>query len=89
MKQIRELPRFRSLVLYNAPVSDFGLERIEGLTELRTLSLVDTSVTDAGLEHLKALTELRELSLYRNSKITDEGVGELRQALPNCKITWR
>jgi hypothetical protein len=87
LEQIRELPQFQSLVLYDDRVSDCGLERIEGLTQLRTLSLVNTNVTDAGLEHLKGLTQLGKLSLYGNSKITDVGLRELRQALPNCKIT--
>ena len=43
-------------------------------------------VTDAGLVHLKGLKNLRELRLY-GSEVTEEGADDLRQALPNCRIT--
>ena len=44
-------------------------------------------VTDAGLglDHLKGLDPLQELRL-RNTKVTDEGVKKLQQALPKCQI---
>ena len=49
------------------------------------LDLFDAQVTDAGLVHLKGLTQLQELYLV-DTKVTDEGVKKLQQALPNCKI---
>jgi hypothetical protein len=52
---------------------------------LRELRLNGTQVTDAGLEHLKGFTELRRLWLY-STRVTDESVRNLQQALPNCKI---
>ena len=42
-------------------------------------------VTDAELVHLKDLTKLRILYLSE-TKVTDDGVKEPQQALPNCDI---
>jgi hypothetical protein len=44
-------------------------------------------VTDAGLEHIKGLTRLRNLSL-KDTRVSDEGVKELQEALPNCEISY-
>jgi len=35
--------------------------------------------------HLKELTNLLELNL-NDTQVTDDGVDELQQALPNCEI---
>ena len=43
-------------------------------------------VVDAGRVHLKGWTNLQGLVLPK--QITDVGVAELQQALPNCKI-WK
>ena len=48
-------------------------------------SLDNTKITDAGLVHLKGLNRLQPLYLY-GSQVTDAGIAELPQALPNCKI---
>ena len=48
-------------------------------------SNVTLEVLEAGLEHLKGLTNLKTLQL-RSTQITDAGIAELRQALPNCNI---
>jgi hypothetical protein len=55
------------------------------LTQLEWLQLGYTQVTDAGLEHLKGLNQLRALGL-ESTKVTDEGVKKLQQALPMCYI---
>jgi len=43
------------------------------------------SITDAGLEHAKGLTGLTWSNL-ENSRITGDGVNELRKGLPNRAI---
>jgi hypothetical protein len=44
-----------------------------------------TQITDAALVHLKGLTNLKGLYI-RYTRITDEGVKNLQEALPNCEI---
>jgi hypothetical protein len=52
---------------------------------LQRLSVGTSSVSDAGLAHLKGLAGLSILTLLR-TQVTDAGVKELRQALPNLII---
>ncbi len=86
--QLKGLTKLKDLNLRFTYVTESGLKHLKGLTELETLWLGGfggCEVTDAGLEHLKGLTKLKDLRLY-NSKVTDEGVKRLQQALPNCTI---
>ena len=72
--------------LTGTEVTDAHLVHLKGLTSLENLDLrYWGNLTDAGLEHLKGLTGLRVLNLS-GTKVTDEGVKKLQQALPNCKI---
>jgi hypothetical protein len=68
-------------------VTDAELHRLKSLDEPSFLDLRNTQVTDAGMESLKGLTQLQELAL-EDTRVTEEGVRKLRQALPNCEITW-
>jgi hypothetical protein len=58
---------------------------LKNLTELRELTLHGDCITDARLEHLRGLTNLKTISI-RSTKVTDEGIKGLQQALPNCEI---
>ena len=49
------------------------------------VGLQNTQVTDACLEHLKGLTNLETLNLI-GTQVTDAGVKNLQQELPNCEI---
>ena len=77
-------------VYLNPPhATDADLEHLRSLTTLRELNINqsygETKVTDAGLEHLKGLKSLRYLH-FSETIVTDEGVKQLQQALPKCKI---
>jgi hypothetical protein len=61
-----------------------GLKHLKRL-KITSLSLSGTNVNDAGLDRLSGLKSLRYLYLL-DTKVTDEGVKKLQQALPNCKI---
>ena len=59
---------------------------LKGLVKLQSLGLLGAGkLTDAGLVHLKGLTNLQGLVLPK--QISDAGIAELQQALPNCDIT--
>ena len=54
------------------------------------MDAVAVVVVDAERVHLKGLTNLQELDLGGTNimfpQITDAGIAELQEALPNCKI---
>ena len=52
---------------------------------LAYLNLSMTAVTDDGLKYLKKLTNLTVLFLNA-TQVTNQGIAELKQALPKCKI---
>ena len=63
----------------------FHIRAVSKHFRVNTVDLSGTAVTDKGLKQLKELDELRELRLS-NTQVTDAGVAELKQSLPNCKI---
>ena len=46
---------------------------------------MNDQISDAALVHLKGLTNLSELGLY-DSRVTNAGTEELKQALPNLTV---
>jgi internalin A len=86
LTHISRLSRLEELDLHRSPVTDAGLAHVEGLTDLQSLHLYRTAVSDTGLIHLRGRCRLRNLSI-ENTKVTDAGVQELRQAIPNLKIS--
>lgn len=68
-------------------VTDDGLKYLGVLLQLKEINLSELSkITDAGLKHLHNLSALRTLGLA-NTSVTEAGVEELKQALPNVQIT--
>jgi hypothetical protein len=61
------------------------LKDLAALKQLQTLDLSRTGVTDRGLKGLAGLRQLRMLRL-RDTKVTNGGVADLQQALPNLRI---
>ena len=61
------------------------VEAVAKLQQLTTLGLDNTQITDAGLKELAEVHKLKYLVLIK-TKVTKEGVAELKKALPNCKI---
>jgi len=75
---LKEIPKLRSLAIEWDP--EWG-------RRLRELGFNQgTGTTDAGLVHLKELTNLEKL-YFSGDWASEEAIAELREALPNCKIT--
>jgi internalin A len=87
LEHLKGLTSLTVLGLSQTQITDAGLEYLEGLTNLTQLALSQTQITDAGLEHLEGLINLTLLYLNR-TQVTTQGVERLRQALPNCDISF-
>ncbi|MHB0958914.1 MAG: leucine-rich repeat domain-containing protein [Pirellulaceae bacterium] len=70
-------------------VSATAIECLSPLKRLTSLAKLDLNLTSqiTDLSPLRELTNLRVLNLVANDQIDDEQVNQLREALPNCKIT--
>ena len=84
---LNSLPGLEALSIVKSAITDKALERLESQSRLRYLWLDDTAVSDAGLPHLQNLKSLRFLYL-RNTKVTSRGVKQLKQFLPDTRITY-
>ncbi|HVW35760.1 MAG TPA: hypothetical protein VHB99_00595 [Pirellulales bacterium] len=78
---------YRCFFWPKSDICDDDLEMFRDLPAITELGLPDTRITNGGVRHLKRLTKLRFLSLT-GTGITPEGVRDLRQALPNCRIDY-
>lgn len=91
LARICNLTDLQELYLSNTTITDAGLSNLTCLTSLKRLYLYHTEITDKGLSNLYPLTWLRCLT-FSGTKVTEKGLGELRTALPGCKVVtfkWR
>lgn len=72
--------------IFVAEITNKGLEHLQNLKKLSILDLSGIKVDDSGIIFLKNLVHLKELNLIR-TLLTEEGIKNLRQSLPKCKIT--
>jgi len=68
--------------LAGTEVTDAGMAHLETFTKLNSLDLRDTQVSDAAVPQIKKLKSLRHM--YLSDYITDAGIEELMQGMPNC-----
>lgn len=87
MDAIASIKSLQALVLDNTRVTDAGLTAITALPHLQRLNLRGTEVSDLGLKKLERMTELRMLVLDKRGPIHGEACAQLREALPQCKIS--
>jgi hypothetical protein len=93
MRTLSGMSGLESLAIFDAPITDLGLERLAKMRRLKSLSLGKASpvsqsknsfkITDGGLRHLSSLTRLEELELNLTA-MTARGLEHLA-ALTNLK----
>ncbi len=88
LAHISGLPNLKELMLRKPipGITDSGLKHIGQMTSLTMLVLEGGDVTDQGLHHLAKLTNLHELELM-GTKVTSDGVRQLKAALPGCQVS--
>ena len=79
------LTSLTQLYLHNTRVTDAGLAHLKGLRSLRILSLSTPEVGVSGELHVLGLDWSGNRKILR-SGITEEGIAELKKALPDCQI---
>lgn len=85
LKHIGQLKELKYLSLASCRrITGVGVKELAGLKNLTALHLSRTQVTDDCLDDLKGLDKLEHLSLAE-TKVTEAGIRELQEALPNTK----
>lgn len=85
LRCLRHLPRLGVLDLAYLETGDECLVEISHLNTLWLLSIHNMPVSDAGLRHLRQRKQLEDL-YFGDTKVTAEGVDELRRFLPDAVI---
>ena len=92
LAHLQELPNLRVLWLLQenggkTPVTDSGMAHVARLAQLTDLYLIRVSIGDRGIAQLHGMPNLQRLSL-RGTKVTEEGVQALCEAMPDCLVNW-
>lgn len=77
----------RELDLIQDTIDDLATVYLSELRQLRSLNIVGTRITDEGLNNLCELKNLSQLHVAIGDGITNEGVTQLKQCLPQCEVT--
>jgi len=85
LARIASFSLLTSLDLSETSVTGASLDALASLEFLTRLNLFGTRVDDAALEHLASFPSLESVYLW-NTDVSEEGVAQLRNALPNATI---
>ncbi|WP_197996295.1 protein kinase domain-containing protein [Gimesia panareensis] len=89
LQRLTALNDLEFLRLHNAAqLTNHALDYLIQIPNLKRLDLTAASVNDAGVPLLEKFTTLELLHLT-NSKVTPQGVAQLQQALPDCRIYYQ
>ncbi len=87
MAHLGHMPELERAFISGENVTDTGVRRLAGLRKLKTVCLSGTSVGDESVGYFAGLENLEHLYLT-HTQVTKEGVRQLEEMLPGCKI-WR
>lgn len=86
LKSLANLSELKELNLGSTKITAESIETLAGFNQLRAINLNDCGlVTDAAIPHLKEMKQLELLGIQQ-SGITQAGLAELEDALPECMI---
>jgi len=88
LSHLSRLISLQSLRLCDVEITGTGLSHLKGLSNLTMLSLDNCPVENSSITYLKSLDSLRQLGIPR-TYIDEQGLEKLKQALPDCQITWQ
>ncbi len=88
LRFLARLDKLAGLILDDTAVTGSGLAHLRTLPRITSLSLVRCTINDSHTAYLKELESLRSLDL-NETDMSEEGLGRLRQALPDCRICCR
>ena len=83
---LSQLYNLTTLNLSACSITDAGVLFLSQLYNLTTLNLSSCLITDIGLHHLIHLYRLSNLNLFNCQQITDGGINDLKETLPNLNI---
>lgn len=91
-ESLKHLQELESLQVVKAKlmlgITDAGLKHLAQINDLRRLSFESKLVTNSGLNDLAKLANVEELDLRGCTGLTADGIKQLQQALPDCRIAW-
>jgi internalin A len=85
LKELAVFKNLRILDLSDTRITDAGLKELQCFEHLKELHLPGTQVTDDAVKIVAGLKNLRTVTFFR-TKLTKEGLGQLRAALPKCHV---
>ena len=83
---LSQLQNLTTLNLSACSITDAGVLFLSQLQNLTTLNLSSCLITDIGLHQLRLLCRLSNLNIFNCKQITDGGINDLKQTLPNLNI---
>ena len=88
LRSLKTLPRLGTLFVGGSggSIDDEAMAAVAELPQLEKLEVVSTRVTEAGLACLHGQKLLKTLVL-RGAAVTEQGIADLKLALPDCSVT--
>lgn len=86
LKYLSSSLNIKSLDLRKTDITDDGMEHLAKISTLTSLRIWETPISDVGIMKLKHLKSLKKLQLGSCTKVTAEGVRQLKIAMPWTEI---